>query len=116
MRLSEKTIEAIKDRIEQLEPDQFDYAEDYAEWISVKAELQSVAANPTIETLAANHEAMDEIYHIAMNYSGEVQPAESKSIDADLCRAGFHEKFDPNTVWSRRPKTRVVDGVKYVIG
>lgn len=121
MKLSSPTILLCRERLDQVsDVEHLGDEVAFAEYAGVRAELAAVVADPTTERLGKCREACREIGDIltrdeyrtaagALNTNG-------RTITADLCRAGYCERFDPDTVSTRRPKTMVVDGVRYVVG
>ena len=120
MNLHTDTSTAIALRIGELEEHVSDCdPDDAAEWSDTLTALRAVADAGTVESLAANPvagEELDAMLERDEYWSGDRMTATAKHIVADSCRAGLNERHDPNAVCTRRPKTMVVDGVRYVVG
>lgn len=119
MNLSKYTIEAIEHKLGVAQDTLDTLADDEEQecidsWKETVKQLQAVInAGHTVEALRSYPAAIEEL----SNYMGNDMPkAEMDAINDDLCRIGYHDKFSSEAVYSRRPKTRVVEGVRYVVG
>jgi len=120
MNLHRCTIEALKhklcvaeDTLDTLPDDEEkETRDDWAETVRQIKQVTEVEA-PTVEALKTNPKAITELADYA---TFDMPKAEFEAITADLCRVGYHEKFDPNAGRTYRPRLRTVDGVKYEIG
>lgn len=114
------TRELITLRVDDLAPDNFTYAEDAATWSRTRTQLQAVLSAGTVDALRNAPDACRELGHCidADEYHTDTGAynARGYAVVDDLCRAGFFEIHDPATMCSRRPRTRVVGGVRYCIG
>ncbi len=111
MNLSKFTIDALEFRA-QVALDTLDsgeYEEDCKVWANA---CSSVAKEGTVDALGKSREAMEELH----DYIADLPKIELNAIIKDLCLAGFFEEYDPDAECTRKLKTRVVNGVKYVTG
>lgn len=118
MKLHDDTVAWLKDRLEQLEPDNF--GDDWAEWSPVRRSLVRVIEEPVLSMLKARQDAIDELENMlttdfAFCKDGKTYTAAAKRVIADLCRIGRRETYDPNACRTYRAKTLLVDGVCYEI-
>lgn len=124
-RLHSDTIALLAERIDDV-LDQVDLCidaddrESADEWTTLLQSMIRVLDVPTVETLAAEKEAASEICDTLSRdefrtTSGSPN-SKGRRIDADLCRAGVHDVFNPEAYYSHRPKTMIVDGVRYCVG
>ena len=114
MKLHQLTVDALRHKA-AVAADTYDPTDEETAWAKVAAEqCRAVAAAGTTEALAKSLAARVELE----NYLGsDMPPRETTAIVFDLCRSGYYEQHNPNTVtMGRRCKTRTVDGVKYDTG
>lgn len=107
------TVEALTHKA-SVASDTFDASDAETNWcLAVERECLAVAKAGTHDALRASKEAKEELE----NYlGGDMPPRETTAIVSDLCRAGWYEQHNPNSVSTRRVKTRTVEGVRYVTG
>ena len=82
-------------------------------WIKVIDECTRVKNIGTVEALRKNKRALDELENYLL---ADLPPEETYAINKDLCRAGYHEVFNPKAVTTRKLRTMKVDGIQYIIG
>lgn len=114
MKLHPATIDALRHKA-GVAHDTWDESDPDTNWcLAVDRECRAVAAAGTVAALRASEEAKGEME----NYlGGDLSPGEATAIVADLCRVGWYERYTPGSVaLGRRPKTRTVDGVRFVTG
>lgn len=113
MQLHKLTIEALRHKA-TVASETFDATDPETNWCLVtERECNAVADAGTDAALKASKEAQEELE----NYlGGDMPPRETTAIVSDLCRAGWYEQHNPNSVSTRRVKTRTVEGVRYVTG
>lgn len=113
MQLHKLTIEALRYKAATAS-ETFDATDPETNWcLATEHECNTVADAGTGAALKASKEAKEELE----NYlGGDMSPREITAIVSDLCRAGWYEKHNPNSVSTRRVKTRTVGGVRYVTG
>ena len=107
MNLNPHTLAALEHKA-TVASDSYDaYDENTHTWADVFRRCKVVTV------LQANRVAMEELE----NYlGGEMSPGERRAIQADLCRAGWYDRHHPDSVSTRRLKTLLVDGKRYVVG
>ena len=112
-KLHQLTVEALRHKA-GVANETFDASDAETNWcLAVERECLAVANAGTHYALRASKEAKEELE----NYlGGDLPPRETTAIVADLCRAGWYEKHNPDAVCTRRVKTRTVEGVRYVTG
>ena len=113
-KLHQLTVEALRHKA-GVANETFDAADAETNWcLAVERECLAVASAGTHDALRASKEAKDELE----NYlGGDMPPRETTAIVSDLCRAGWYNRFTPGTVaLGRLPKTRTLEGVRYVTG
>lgn len=123
MELSKDTMELLRDRLENALEDPDHFGPDYADWIPMRDAFRVVVAAGTVESLKEHRTVQEEAYHWIWTDGYLADPsahrpklnAAGKRIDADLCRAGFHEVFSEDAVRTYRPKSMMVDGIKYEV-
>jgi hypothetical protein len=113
--LDKRTIDALRERADDLTPE--NVGQDYAEWEPLAVEMRALLAYPTVDGLRAATLTRRELVNMLdadwlRTADGRRFNATGLAIEADLLRAGG-EKFDPEAVSTHRPRTRVVDGVRY---
>ena len=111
--LHKLTIEALRHKA-TVASDTFDATDPETNWcLAAERECNAVASAGTHAALKVSKEAQEELE----NYlGGDMSPRETTAIVSDLCRAGWYEQHNPNSVSTRRIKTRTVEGVRYVTG
>ena len=93
----------------------FDATDPETNWCLItERECNAVAGLGTHAALKASKEAQEELDNYLCVTNSD--PRETTAIVSDLCRAGYYDKHDPNSVSTRRIKTRTVEGVRYVTG
>ncbi len=117
--MNNHTKQAIADRLEELEDHCSECdVEDAETWQETVAALRAVAGGAS---LSDNRLASVELLYLLdrdeyWTDDLERRNARGKAILADMCRAGFFVKHDADAVSTHRPKTMVVDGVRYDVG
>ena len=111
--LHKLTIEALRHKA-TVASDTFDATDPETNWcLASERECNAVADAGTDAALKVSKEAQEELE----NYlGGDMTPCETTAIVSDLCRAGWYEQHNPNSVSTRRVKTRTVEGVRYDTG
>ena len=112
-KLHELTIEALCYKA-GVAADTYDPTDAETNWAKVADEqCRAVATAGTVAALKSSKVGKEELE----NYlGGDMPPREQTAIVSDLCRAGWYDKHDPNSVSTRRVKTRTVEGARYVTG
>lgn len=130
--LDPATVTVLRERREEID-EQIDLStkdddrEVVADWTPVLQSIDRVLATPAVATLASEYLAAREVYHfldrdeffaVDDKFPPTLRPtmnAKGRRVRADLCRVGVHEVFDPRGSYFRRPRTMIVDGVRYVV-
>jgi hypothetical protein len=108
--MNKETIEALEYKLEIAEYEASNEDDD-GFWKRLIEDIKKVLAE---KNLKGHKPAADELYNYLDCW--DMTGKEERAIFEDLARAGFADIYEPEAVYSQRPKTRLVDGIKYVVG
>lgn len=123
-KLHQNTVDILRERAEEIDSNIMccvadEDHESADSWRPTLASIVRVLEDPHAATLGAEKLAacelnsmMDRDEFAAASGSPTTR---SCRITADLCRAGFHDKFYPDAFYSHKPRTMLVDGVRYCV-
>jgi hypothetical protein len=122
--LHQNTIDILRERAEEIDSNIMnsvadDDHESADSWRPTLASIVRVLEDPQAATLRAEKLAACELNWVLdrdeyVTASGS-PTTKSCRVTADLCRAGFHDKFYPDAFYSHKPRTMLVDGVRYCV-
>ena len=115
--LDSETTALLRDRLEDAGPDHFGDEESWREWEPTFAEMREVLDSGRLSVLRrcplARKELNALVEHDEYRLASGRPNAAGRLVLADLCRAGEFEVYDPHAYRSARPRTIVVDGIRY---
>ena len=115
MTLSRWTIEALLHKADVASDEVGGDNDDAASnWAETERQCRAVAAGEL--ALAAAPLAIEELENYIDCHRETMRPVEWKALTVDLCRAGQLEEFDPDAVCTRKPRTMLIDGKRWVVG
>lgn len=82
-------------------------------WAAIADAAEAVLKSPTTDELGKQDREL--FKELDIEAGDSTRPAVAKAIENDMIRAGWGERHDPEVVRNYRVRTRVIDGVRYVV-